>query len=770
MKKFLVLFAASALFCFKSSALPIAWEPFNYPLTPTNLIGQVNPNGNGFTWYQAGPSAVATNVPSINPGNLSYPGLAPSTGNSIRFGGINGTGLGARFSEASSALATSGTLYYSFIFQLVDTNGLSTSAFFWAGFNNSTGSQSTTPTVVGTRISCRPANGGTNFQIGLDKSSGSTPLIQFATNLFTTNDVIFIVGSYTFNTSTTTDDVSQLWINPDSSTFGTTNVPPATLTNTSGTDLAQIASLCIFNRNAGEPHGIILDQLAIATSWDQVTATNIPLAITAQPTPQRAIAGGHVTFNVSTFNAATYQWMFNGVAIPGATQNSLTLTNIQLSQAGNYSVGVGNPPATPLLSSNASLTVIPDTFPRLEPLFSLAPGTRPYLTTDGSTTPNERCIAYNSLSNQVLLVSRTNTMFNYITNAGVYVLDGDTGADLYGMNTNNISGGIDINGGGTNLITLNCIDVGPDGAVYACNVGQTNSSPNWFQLYYWPDSDPTTAPVAVFQGDPGGQTTALRFGDSMAVRGSGASTQVLLDNSTGVAGSILTPGAEPINTFQSWNFNYFTNVATGTSGGRTLLFYGSDTSFWEKHGGGGGTGGGLALVSYDLEVGAQNSTIVTNYPNLPGGPNLVAFNAQTNILVAINNSGSSTSPNTVDLYDYSNPTEPLFITSYNFPVNQQPNGNGCGRIIFSGDRVYALDSNNGLVAFRLVPVLHIATDGAGNAILSWSADTPGYTLMAGSSLQTPNTWTSLGTGAQVGNQYFVTNAISAGDLFYQLKK
>jgi hypothetical protein len=123
----------------------------------------------------------------------------------------------------------------------------------------------------------------------------------------------------------------------------------------------------------------------------------------------------------------------------------------------------------------------------LEPLFTLAPGSRPYLTTDGSTSPNERCIAYNSLSNQVLLVSRTNTMFNYITNAGVYVLNGDTGADLYGMNTNGISGGIDVNGGGTNFISLNCIDVGPDGAVYACNVGQSAGSPGWFQLYYWPD-------------------------------------------------------------------------------------------------------------------------------------------------------------------------------------------------------------------------------------------------------------------------------------------
>ena len=98
--------------------------------------------------------------------------------------------------------------------------------------------------------------------------------------MFTTNSVIFVVGSYTFNTSSTSDDVSQLWINPDSSTFGTTNAPAATLATSSGTDLTQISSFCLFNRSAGEPKGIILDQLSIGSSWAAVTPTNTPLGVT----------------------------------------------------------------------------------------------------------------------------------------------------------------------------------------------------------------------------------------------------------------------------------------------------------------------------------------------------------------------------------------------------------------------------------------------------------------------------------------------------------
>src|SRR5581483_7776279 len=160
MKKFLLLLIASASVCTTSLALPIAWEPFNYPLAPTNLVGQVNPNGNGFSWYQAGPVTGVTNVPSIFPGNLSYPGLAPSSGNAVKFGGIDSGGMAARFSEATGTLATSNTLYYSFIFQVVATNGLSTTTPFWAGFNNSAGSQAGLPTSVGTRINCKIANGG----------------------------------------------------------------------------------------------------------------------------------------------------------------------------------------------------------------------------------------------------------------------------------------------------------------------------------------------------------------------------------------------------------------------------------------------------------------------------------------------------------------------------------------------------------------------------------------------------------------------------------
>ena len=162
-----------------------------------------------------------------------------------------------------------------------------------------------------------------------------------------------------------------------------------------------------------------------------------------------------------------------------------------MSDAGSYRCVFSNG-ASSTNSPEATLTIYPDIYPRLVPLWSLAPGSRPYLTTDGSTLPNQRSIAYDAVGNKLLIVSRQSFGVYTITNAGIYVVNGDTGADLFGMNTNGIAGGYDSsapNAFGTNLLTLNCIDIAGDGAVYACNVGASSISPNCFQLYYWPGID-----------------------------------------------------------------------------------------------------------------------------------------------------------------------------------------------------------------------------------------------------------------------------------------
>jgi hypothetical protein len=66
--------------------------------------------------------------------------------------------------------------------------------------------------------------------------------------------------------------------------------------------------------------------------------------ILAQPTNQTVSVGETASFNVAVSGAAplSYQWNFNGTNIVGATNTTLTLTNVRTRQAGNYAVLVTN--------------------------------------------------------------------------------------------------------------------------------------------------------------------------------------------------------------------------------------------------------------------------------------------------------------------------------------------------------------------------------------------------------------------------------------------
>ena len=62
-------------------------------------------------------------------------------------------------------------------------------------------------------------------------------------------------------------------------------------------------------------------------------------------TPSQVVSPGGISgfsINVATTLAVTYQWYFNGVAIAGATGDSLLLTNISLANEGNYTVVATN--------------------------------------------------------------------------------------------------------------------------------------------------------------------------------------------------------------------------------------------------------------------------------------------------------------------------------------------------------------------------------------------------------------------------------------------
>jgi hypothetical protein len=97
-----------------------------------------------------------------------------------------------------------------------------------------------------------------------------------------------------------------------------------------------------------------------------MTVTDIPPAITAQPTNQTVGVGATtVTFAVTATGTEplSYQWqdgtniLVDGGQINGAISNVLTISNVQLTNNGNYTVTITNL-AGSVTSSNAVLTVI----------------------------------------------------------------------------------------------------------------------------------------------------------------------------------------------------------------------------------------------------------------------------------------------------------------------------------------------------------------------------------------------------------------------------
>lgn len=90
-------------------------------------------------------------------------------------------------------------------------------------------------------------------------------------------------------------------------------------------------------------------------------------SISAYPTSQSASAGGSVTFSVTASGTAplAYQWLRDGAAVSGATNATFTLTNVQNTSAGSYTVLVSNS-AGSLTSTAATLTVTePETAPTI---------------------------------------------------------------------------------------------------------------------------------------------------------------------------------------------------------------------------------------------------------------------------------------------------------------------------------------------------------------------------------------------------------------------
>ena len=125
------------------------------------------------------------------------------------------------------------------------------------------------------------------------------------------------------------------------------------------------SSLTITNcqlANSGLYHLIATNSLGSARSLDATLTVNLSSPIIVFPPQNQTVIAGTTATLAMPFPAdgslpLSYQWQFNNSNIPGATNASLVLPNVQTSNAGNFRLVITNPYGR-LASSNAYLTVI----------------------------------------------------------------------------------------------------------------------------------------------------------------------------------------------------------------------------------------------------------------------------------------------------------------------------------------------------------------------------------------------------------------------------
>jgi hypothetical protein len=412
-----------------------------------------------------------------------------------------------------------------------------------------------------------------------------------------------------------------------------------------------------------------------------VTPDVIPPTISASPADRAVYVRGQTTLEVSVTGTPpfTYQWYKDTVLIPGAQSSSFTInpvTDGPTGSAGGYVCRVTNS-ANFAESTVCNVTTIPSVDSNvLSPLWNLAPNVRPYLQADDT----QRGIAYHPGNQRVYLVSRT-------PSPAILILDANTGADLGSLNLTGVAGG---------NFSINMIDVADDGVIYACNLSNTTTGAD-FKVYRWIDDQPTTLPIEVYNGNPfdadgEGPLLGARLGDTLDVRGSGSSTQIVA-------------GARSVNRFAllttSDGTNFVINALTATGAVSNAfglgICFGEGNTLWGK-----ALGQGLTYLGVDLSEGT--SSVIHFFPttSFSSAVGPIAFDAATCTLtgLALENSDNVRAYHVPVPYPSPSPSS-LTLLDQEFMVSDNLNANGTGAVTTKAGRVFVVNTFNGIAAYSI---------------------------------------------------------------------
>lgn len=447
-------------------------------------------------------------------------------------------------------------------------------------------------------------------------------------------------------------------------------------------------------------------------------------AVTQQPASQTVVDGGYTTLSVAAAGTKplSYQWCLQATnLLVDATNSTLNLTNLTAAQAGAYSVKVTN--VAGVTNSNpANITLSPAVHSLVATTcWRLAPGASPFIASDN----NQRGLAYNPGSGNLILVSRTPTN-------GIHVLDATDGTYLRSLDISGIGGG---------TFAVNMVACGPDGCVYVGNLttGGTNDP---FKLYVYANDDAGTAPSVAWSGDPGSGIND-RWGDNFDVRGFAGAGEAILGARNSKRVAVLQLFSGPSSPAISYDVPAAENGNFGLS-----IVWGQADTCWGKS-----SGTAIRHVSLDpnTHLGEVLRTI-TSYPTM----SVIALDPENDYLAGV----TLETPDTVRLVDLTSPPAAGLELDTEFFAADNANANGTGAIRFGPNKLFALDTNNGLLALGVGARLRYSVAGS-MLTLNWAGS---QILQATPDLSQP--FTNV-VGAVTG--YMADTSLS-GQLFYRLKK
>ncbi len=404
-----------------------------------------------------------------------------------------------------------------------------------------------------------------------------------------------------------------------------------------------------------------------------------PPSITTQPVGGTGVYAPF-TLSVSALGtSAAYQWQATNAAvagaftnITGATSSSYVVTAAPVTNF--YRVVVTNTAGSVTSSVVLVQTIKAVTNSAVSSLWTIAAGASGYnyLTASSDGT---RGIAYDTNTTRVVVASTS----------GLYVLNGNNGTNIETLNTTGVSFGGLLGG-------ADQVGIADDGAVYVGNV--VNSGGN-FNLYRWSAPSNSVTATQAFNADPGnGQAGSERWGDTLAIRGAGATTQILLGSrGSGSAGggtnvAFLTPNDGVGLTYSSVVIAV-SNVPAGFAAGGVA--FGAGNTFWAK-----AAGGDLYEIAFDTNL--LTGAVVFDYKQpsqIASGLICAGVDSVHNIYASITESDT---PHDLQLFQLTGTSDAPVLFQQSFFGSANYNGNGNAVVCVKYPRIYALDVNNGVVA------------------------------------------------------------------------